>query len=39
MSRVHEKFSFIYNAILVIRVEIFSHLAYLLVQNVERNKY
>jgi len=39
MSRVHEQFSFIYNAILVIRVEIFSHLVCLVVQNVERSKY
>jgi hypothetical protein len=38
MSRVHEQFSFSY-AILVIRVETFRHLARLVVQNMEWNKY
>ena len=38
MSRVQEQFYFIY-VILVIRVEIFRHLACLLVQNIEWSKY
>jgi hypothetical protein len=39
MSRVHEQFSFIYNAILVIHVEIFRHLTSLVVQNMDWSEY